>query len=123
MDSKIKKGTIDHLIRLETNIRETFIKNEHLIAIFFDLEKHYDTTWKYGVMKNLHVMDIKTKLPKFIDGFFSKRKFRVRVDSKLSNAKNQEEGIPQGSILPVILINIKINSVIKELPSRIDGSL
>ena len=34
-----KNGTIDHLIHLEINIRDAFIKNEHLIAIFFDLEK------------------------------------------------------------------------------------
>ena len=32
-----KKGTIDHLICPETNIRGAFIKNEHLITIFFDL--------------------------------------------------------------------------------------
>ena len=118
-----RKSTIDYLIRLETNIREAFIKNEHLIAIFFDLEKADDTTWKYGVMKDLHDLVIKGRLPQFIDGFLSKREFRVRVNSSLSDEKNQEESIPQGSILSVTLFNIKINNVIKELSSRIDGSL
>ena len=40
-----------NLVRLETFIREAFIKKEHLVTIFFDLEKAYDTTWKYGIIK------------------------------------------------------------------------
>ena len=79
--------------------------------------------WKYGVMKDLHDLDIKGKLSQFIDGFLSKRKFRVHIDFTLSNVKNQEEGIPQGSILSVPLFNMKINNVIKKLPYGFDGSL
>ena len=109
-----KRGTIDHLICLKSNIREAFIKKEHLTAIFFDLEKAYDTTWKYGVMKDLHELGIKGRLPQFIKGFLSNRKFRVWVDTTFSSVKNQEEGVPQGSILPVTLFNIKINNITKE---------
>ena len=94
-----KKGTIDYLIRLESNIRKAFIKKEHLTAVFFDLEKAYDTTWKYGVMKDLHELGIKGRLPQFIEGFLSNRIFRVRVDTTFSSVRNQEEGVPQDSIL------------------------
>ena len=53
---KAKKLTTDHLIRLETTIRKALARNEHIISIFFDVEKAYDTTWKYGIMKDLHHM-------------------------------------------------------------------
>ena len=43
-----KRSTVDHLVRLETFVREAFIKKEHLTAVFFDLEKAYDTTWNYA---------------------------------------------------------------------------
>lgn len=36
------KSTIDHIIRLETPIREANLTKQHLIAIFFDLEKAFD---------------------------------------------------------------------------------
>ena len=49
-----QRSTNDHLVRLETFIREAFIKKEHLVAVFFDLEKAYDTTWKYCIMNDLH---------------------------------------------------------------------
>ena len=100
-------------------MREALIKKEHL-TIFFDLEKAYDTTWKYGVMKDLHELGIKDRLPQFIEGFLSNRKFRVCIDTTFSSVKNQEEGVPQDSIT---LFNIKINNITKELPPGIDGSL
>ena len=41
-----KRSTNDYLIRLETTIREVFIRKE--------LEKTYDTTWKYEIMRDLY---------------------------------------------------------------------
>ena len=88
------------LIHFKTNIREAFIKNEDLTAIFFDLEKAYDMMWKYGVMKDLHDLDMKGRLLQFIDGFLSKRKFRVHIDSTLSGVKNQEKSIHRAVYCP-----------------------
>ena len=42
---RANRSTVDHLIRLETFIRDAFIQNQHLVAVFFDLQKAYDTTW------------------------------------------------------------------------------
>ena len=38
-------STLDHLVRFETFIRNALIKKEHILTIFFDLEKAYDTTF------------------------------------------------------------------------------
>ena len=62
--------TTDDLVPLETVIREAFIRNEHLAAIFFDPEKAYDTMWKYGIMRDLHDLGLKGRLPHFISGFY-----------------------------------------------------
>ena len=62
-------STNDHLVRIETFIREAFIKKEHLVSVFFDLEKAYDTTWKYGIMKDVHDIGLKGRLTLFIQNF------------------------------------------------------
>ena len=49
-----ERSTNDNLIRLETFIRDAFVKKEHVVPVFFDLEKAYDTTWKYGILRDLH---------------------------------------------------------------------
>ena len=49
-----RRSTVDHLVRFETFCREAFIHNQHLVLVFLYMEKAYDTTWKYGLMKNFH---------------------------------------------------------------------
>ena len=57
-----QRGTLNHLVRFETLIREAFIKKEHAVSVFFDLECAYDTTWKYGFMNDLHDFGIRGRL-------------------------------------------------------------
>ena len=88
-------------------------KKEHCVAIFFYLEKAYDTKWKYGIMKDLHDIGLRGRLPNFISNFLSDRYFNVRIGSTLSDTFEQEQGVPQGSILSPTLFNIKINNIVK----------
>ena len=118
-----QRSTNDLLVRLETFIREAFIKKEHLIAVFFDLEKAYDTTWKYGIMNDLQEIGLKGRLPIFVQNFLSNKEFKVHVGSTLSEAHNQEQGVPQGSILSVTLFSLKINNIVKCLNPGVDCSL
>ena len=60
------RSTIDHLILLKALIREAFAKKEHMTTIFFDIEKTYDTTGKYGIIRDLKNMGLKGRLPIFI---------------------------------------------------------
>ena len=70
-----------------------------MVSVFFDLEKAYDTTWKYGIMRDIHATGLKGRLPLFIADFLANRQFRVRLGSTLSDYYSQEMGMPQGSIL------------------------
>ena len=112
---------MSHVVRLETAIRETNIQKQHLVAVF--LEKVFETTLRYSIMKDLHNMGLKDKLPNFIKAFLLDRKFRVHIGSTLSDIQNQEEGVPQGSTLSVIQFNIKINSITNCLNIGVDNYL
>ena len=92
------RSTIDQIIRLESAVREASVKREHLVSVYFDLEKAYDTTWRYGVMKDLHEAGLRGRMPIFIAKFLINRKFSVRIGGTLSEIYDQEEGVPQGSI-------------------------
>ena len=99
------------------------MRREHVVAVFFDLEKAYDTTWRYGMLRDLHTANLRGRLPQFISEFLSDRQFRVRVGSCLSDAYSQEMGVPQGSILSVTLFILKINSIVECLPPSVRCSL
>jgi len=123
--SGFRKGrsTTDQLVRSETLTREGFIQKQHVTAIFFDLEKAYDTTWEYGIMKDLHDAGLRGRLPLFIAGFFSDRKFQLIICVTYSKLLDQEMGVPQGSILSVTLFCLKINSILKALCPGVEFSL
>ena len=74
-DYRANRSTVDHLIRLETFIRDAFIQNQHLVAVFFDLQKAYDTTWKLGIQQVLHDMGLRGNLAIFIGNFLTDRTF------------------------------------------------
>ena len=116
-------STVDHLVRFETFCKEAFIHNQHLVSVFFDLEKAYATTWKYGIMKDLHGFGLRGRLPNFISSFLHDRSFKVWVGSTFSDSHPQEMGVPQGSILSVTLFSVKINSITQCLKPGVDCSL
>jgi hypothetical protein len=108
-----RRGTMDHVVRLETFIHEGFAQKQHVVAIFFDLEKAYDTTWKHGILMDLKNAGLEGHLPRFIQNFLCNRSFQVRVGTTLSDLRRLEAGVPQGSILSTTLFNLKINSITK----------
>ena len=85
---RAKRSTIDQIVHIETLIREAFIKKEHLVAVLFDLEKAYDTTWPYGILKDLKVLAIQGRLPIFIKHFLEDWTFQTRIiHSPIQNNK------------------------------------
>ena len=108
---------------METLIRDAFIEKEHVVAVFFDLEKVYDTTWRYGILKDIHKLGLRGRLPTFIENFLADRAMQVRVGSSLSDYYDQEQGVPQGLVLSTTLLSIKINDIVKCLGNITDCSL
>ena len=80
---------------------------------FFDLEKAYATTWRYRILKDIHKLGLRGRLPTFIENFLADRAMQVRVGSSLSDYYDQEQGVPQGGVLSTTLFSIKINDIVK----------
>ncbi|GFT16242.1 probable RNA-directed DNA polymerase from transposon X-element [Trichonephila clavipes] len=87
------RSTTDNLLRLETSIREAFVKKQYNISVFFDIKKAYDMSWRYACFH-------------FIQIFLSKNK----VSHK-------------GLFLSVLLFIIKINSITHHINQGIQCSL
>ena len=116
-------STLDHLVRFEHFIREAFARKKQVLAVFFDLEKAYDTTWKHGILTDLFDLEFRGRLPIFIQNFLSDRHFQVKSGSTFSNSYLQENGVPQGSILSPMLFNLKINNIMKSVSNNANASL
>ena len=117
------KSTLDNLAGLEKEIHNAFVKKQFLLAIFFDLEKAYDTCWRHLILQELHSFGMRGKLPLLIMDFLKDRIFKVRIGNTYSKEFSQEMGVPQGSVLSVTLFLIAINTVMRVITGQVNVSL
>ena len=117
------KSTMDSLSQLTCHIEKAFKERKHTTAVFFDLEKTYDTVWRAEILNSFHDMGLRRNLPNFIKNFLTNRKFFVRVAASHSNYTKQEEGLPQGSVLSVTCFAVAINDIVKQLATGVHCTL
>ena len=113
------KSTMDSLAQLTSYIEKGFHNKKHTVAVFFDLEKAYDTVWRAEILNSLYEMGLRGNLPKFIENFLTDCQFCVRIGACHSEYVKQEEGLPQGSVLSVTCFAITINDIVKQLSTEV----
>ena len=115
------KSAIDPLTILSREIQNAFAIQNQIIAVFFDLEKAYDTTWRGGILIQLVDWGIAGNMFTCLEDFLSERYLKVRIGSSISLPYLQEEGIPQGSVLSPTLFNVAINGLLEQVPVGVQG--
>ena len=118
------RSTLDHLVRLETDIRKGFKYKNCTTAVFLDIRNAYDMVYKPALLFKLYKLGFKGHLAHYLKGFLSvNRLFQVRCKSEFSETHALQNGLPQGSCLSPILFNIMINDLFDNVPSDISHSL
>ena len=72
------RSTANPLLCLKHDISAAFENGKFVLAVFFDLQKAYDTTWKHGHLRTLLSLSFCGHLPLFIQNLVICT-FRVRV--------------------------------------------
>ena len=117
------RGTTDNLVGLEAFMRDAFVKEERVVAVFFGLEGACGAAWRCGILGDIHKLGLGGGLPAFVEDFLADRAVRVRVGSSLSGCCDQEQGVPQGGVLSAALFSIKIDDIVGCLGGLADCSL
>ena len=118
-----ERSTMDHLVRLEQEVRTAFTLGNHQVSIFFDLEKAYDMTRRGEMLQDMHTAGLRGYLPRYIEQFLKNRYFKVRLQHYTLKTYCQNNGVSQGSLLPVTLFALKINSIANLISNKHDSSL
>ena len=108
-------STTDHLVSPERYLQDAFAQRQQAVGIFFDLENAYEITWQNGIIRDLHRIGLRGRLPVIVSGYLRDRRIRVRIETILADEFYPEEGVPTGGVLAVTCFGLKIN----ELPSCI----
>ena len=106
-----KYSTTHALIHLTDNIRHEIDKGNYACGIFADFQKAFDTVDHHVLLKKLEYHGVRGISNKWFVSYLSNRKQCVSINGYKSNLADVKYGVPQGSILKLLLFLIYINDL------------
>ena len=103
------KSTYDHLFRLSQSVMESFSRGEHVVAAFLDVEKAFDNVWHNGLKYKIFMLDLPTKMTRWLSDFLVGRVIQVNMNGFLSDKISPVAGVPHGSVRSPLLFLICVN--------------
>lgn len=105
------QGTMDVLLRVENEIRETLSNNSICLILYIDLKSAFDTVWGEGLVYKLAKSGIKGKMIKWLTNYFSDRFIKVFFEGTSSDSVALKAGTPQGAVMSPLLFNAMLSDI------------
>ena len=91
--------------------KNTLDKGKHVGAVFMDLSKAFDTINHELLIAKLEAYGFSTNALLFMLSYLKNRSQRISINSSFSTWEEIIAGVPQGSILGHLLVNIFLNDI------------
>ena len=114
-----RKSTMDQVTLLIQDIKDSFQRGEKVSIVLLDLTAAYDTVWLRGLHLKLLQMTPDQHMVGFIMGMLTNCSFTLHTnDSQHSRLRRLKNGVPQGSVLTLMLFNIYFHDLPDMLPKK-----
>ena len=104
-------STSHAIVNLVSNIYNSFNENKFTLGVFIDLSKAFDTVNHNILLNKLSLYGIKNNSLKWFSSYLSDRKQYVQTSVFKTTNLNVVCGVPQGSILGLLLFILYVNDL------------
>ena len=81
------------------------------MVAFLDVQKAFNNVWHNGLRYKIFMLDLPTKMTRWLSDFLVGRVFQVNVNGFLSDKISAIAGVLQGSVLNPLLFLIYVNDL------------
>ncbi|GFW74129.1 putative RNA-directed DNA polymerase from transposon BS [Trichonephila clavipes] len=109
----------EQIVRLTQHIKDSFQKKQSTLVVFVDFKSAFDRVWRKMLLKKLLHMNVSGHLFKWISDFLSQRFLNIKYGNSSSGYGQTRQGLPHGSVLSSVLLNIMINDFLSFIDNAV----
>ena len=114
-----KDSTINQLTFLYGKFCQALDNGKEVRVVFCEISKAFYRVWHAGLLCKLEAVGISSSLLSWFSSYLSYRRQRVTLPGAYSDWKYIKAGVPQGSILDLLLFLLYINDIVNDIGSHI----
>ena len=119
-DIRQGRSTVDHPIKLTTQVKHQFARRKLSLQPFCDIEKAYRQVWHSRLLYKLTSISLWGNLFNYIKTFLGDIFIRVNVGNDYSNPGTLQMGIPQRSVISPLPLNTLLNDLPKVVSHNVE---